>query len=415
VESKEGQLGLRLARTVQFLWQARGYLSEGLAWLDRLLVLPGAEASTPARAVCLLAAGRLATLLGRMEAARTFYEAGLPLARTINEPWIQWLGPQNVGVHAMSRGDLETAARYFREALAIARASGDRVDEAISLGTLATTAWFQRDDAEAQQLAEASRTVAHAMGEDWTEGLALRILGWLALLRGDHATARIEFEQALDVLRQQGDPFQTALALEGLGQVAMAQAEHKEAHARLAESLRLLGDFGSRKDIADCLESFAALAAAQSISGAALQLAGAAEAIRDAIGAVQTPLRRELLERWLSVVRRSVAVDVYARKWATGLDLTVQQAIALALGLQATGAADSSTSIRPESVELSGLTAREVEVLRLVARGQSNKEIAAELVLSVRTVERHITNLYGKIDARGKADATAYAIRHGFV
>jgi len=62
-----------------------------------------------------------------------------------------------------------------------------------------------------------------------------------------------------------------------------------------------------------------------------------------------------------------------------------------------------------------GLTAREADVLRLVARGQSNNEIAAELVLSVRTVERHITNLYGKIDARGKADATAYAIRNSLV
>jgi DNA-binding NarL/FixJ family response regulator len=64
---------------------------------------------------------------------------------------------------------------------------------------------------------------------------------------------------------------------------------------------------------------------------------------------------------------------------------------------------------------VAGLTSREVEVLRLVAQGQSNKEIAAALVLSVRTVERHITNLYGKIDARGKADATAYAFKHGLL
>jgi DNA-binding NarL/FixJ family response regulator len=60
-----------------------------------------------------------------------------------------------------------------------------------------------------------------------------------------------------------------------------------------------------------------------------------------------------------------------------------------------------------------GLTEREVDVLRLIAAGRSNREIADELVLSVRTVERHITNLYGKIDARGKADATAYALGHG--
>jgi DNA-binding CsgD family transcriptional regulator len=62
-----------------------------------------------------------------------------------------------------------------------------------------------------------------------------------------------------------------------------------------------------------------------------------------------------------------------------------------------------------------GLSEREVEVLRLIATGRSNQEIADTLVLSVRTVERHITNIYAKIDARGKADATTFALRHGLV
>jgi DNA-binding NarL/FixJ family response regulator len=114
-------------------------------------------------------------------------------------------------------------------------------------------------------------------------------------------------------------------------------------------------------------------------------------------------------------MRARVADDVYARNWATGRELSIQQAIALALDIRPSGASDSAVSADRPKGDLAGLTTREVEVLRLVARGQSNKEIATELVLSVRTVERHITNLYGKIDARGKADATAYAIRHGFV
>ena len=59
-----------------------------------------------------------------------------------------------------------------------------------------------------------------------------------------------------------------------------------------------------------------------------------------------------------------------------------------------------------------GLTQREVEVLLLIALGKSNSEIANELVLSVRTVERHITNIYAKINARGRADATSYAFTH---
>jgi DNA-binding CsgD family transcriptional regulator/pimeloyl-ACP methyl ester carboxylesterase len=61
---------------------------------------------------------------------------------------------------------------------------------------------------------------------------------------------------------------------------------------------------------------------------------------------------------------------------------------------------------------LSPLSPRESEVLRLIARGRTNQQIADELVLSVRTVERHITNLYAKLGAHGKADATAYALRN---
>jgi DNA-binding CsgD family transcriptional regulator len=61
------------------------------------------------------------------------------------------------------------------------------------------------------------------------------------------------------------------------------------------------------------------------------------------------------------------------------------------------------------------LTPREIDVLRLIVAGQTNKQIATELVLSPRTVARHIANIYDKIDSRGKAEATAYAIRHGLV
>jgi DNA-binding NarL/FixJ family response regulator len=60
-----------------------------------------------------------------------------------------------------------------------------------------------------------------------------------------------------------------------------------------------------------------------------------------------------------------------------------------------------------------GLSPREVEVLRLLASGESNDGIARSLGLSVHTVERHVANIYRKIDARGRADATAYALRNG--
>ncbi len=60
-----------------------------------------------------------------------------------------------------------------------------------------------------------------------------------------------------------------------------------------------------------------------------------------------------------------------------------------------------------------GLTSREAEVLQLLANGRSSREIGEDLYLSVRTVERHIANVYLKIDAHGRADATAYAVKRG--
>jgi DNA-binding NarL/FixJ family response regulator len=63
-------------------------------------------------------------------------------------------------------------------------------------------------------------------------------------------------------------------------------------------------------------------------------------------------------------------------------------------------------------VKLDDLSEREMEVLGLIARGKSNREIAEELFVSARTVERHIANIYGKIDVHSRTQATAYAFAH---
>jgi pimeloyl-ACP methyl ester carboxylesterase/DNA-binding CsgD family transcriptional regulator len=69
----------------------------------------------------------------------------------------------------------------------------------------------------------------------------------------------------------------------------------------------------------------------------------------------------------------------------------------------------------PSTTPADGVSARELDVLRLLATGDSNAEIARSLGIAVHTVERHAANLYRKIGARGRADATAYALRRGIV
>jgi predicted ATPase len=105
IEAGEAQLGLRLVRTVQYLWQVRGIWGEGVAWCEQLLALPGAGEATAAHTSALLTAGRLAAMQGRLDLAGTFYERGLPLARQSRDPWVRWVGPENAGLLAFTRGE----------------------------------------------------------------------------------------------------------------------------------------------------------------------------------------------------------------------------------------------------------------------------------------------------------------------
>ena len=98
----------------------------------------------------------------------------------------------------------------------------------------------------------------------------------------------------------------------------------------------------------------------------------------------------------------------------------LDEALGIFQGIQASKMVEKVVTLKEQAARLpdkapeypDGLSQREVEVLRLIAAGNSNREIAEELFLSLRTIERHITNIYTKVNARGRADATAYALRH---
>jgi DNA-binding NarL/FixJ family response regulator len=112
-------------------------------------------------------------------------------------------------------------------------------------------------------------------------------------------------------------------------------------------------------------------------------------------------------EQALALLDRALAT---ARK--LGMARLTEQALALADRITAT-LQPAPPGSGPRPAYPAGLTAREVEVLRLLAGGRTNKQIAAALVVSVRTVENHIAGIYGKIGAGGRADAATYALRHG--
>lgn len=124
--------------------------------------------------------------------------------------------------------------------------------------------------------------------------------------------------------------------------------------------------------------------------------------------------RRALYEETLAILRQLSTDDAASVvMWVMDQGMSLERTIANALSDPDAPVILSSTAPLP-----AGLTPREVEVLCLLATGKSNQEIAAELVLSIRTAERHIANIYEKIGAHGKtarATATAFAFSHGLI
>lgn len=113
--------------------------------------------------------------------------------------------------------------------------------------------------------------------------------------------------------------------------------------------------------------------------------------------------------------QRALARALLSAARETAGSLGMAGVAARARALEGTLAGSGARSVREPPRYPDGLTGREVDVLALIAAGSSTRAIAERLVLSPATVERHITNLYAKIGARGRADATAYAIRHRLI
>ena len=146
--------------------------------------------------------------------------------------------------------------------------------------------------------------------------------------------------------------------------------------------------------------------------GRAIRLAEAARALREAVGSISFPADRERLDRWLEVAARGLGETATESARSEGRALTLDQAIAYALaGDEPPATADAARRLAGRS--FGGLTRREIEVLHLVALAQSNREIATTLVLSEKTVERHLSHIFAKLQVSSRSGATRVAVHAG--
>jgi non-specific serine/threonine protein kinase len=372
--------GLHLASSLgRNFWAMRGYHREGRAWLNRLLA--HAPRRSGERAEALRTAGRL----------------------------------------ALRQNDYPSASALFDEALAIFREIGDRRGIAQTLSWYGVVPHHLGQHDAAQAMLEESLTISREIGIVSEQSIALRFLADLAQDRGDYPRAALRYEETLALSRPRQVPHDIAYALRGLGHLARAQGRYARADALLRESLTLLKPLNDRRCIPLTLEGLACITVGDGWAERAARLLGAAHAMQAKTGAPSPPSSAADYQRTVMDARKALGDDRFEQTWAEGSAMGLDEAVDLALAQPwqtVRDPAHSTTSAvigRPRQPDVP-LSPREREVVTLIAQGLSNREIAESLVLSVRTVERHIENVYNRLGISGKAGraiVTAYVLRHG--
>jgi DNA-binding NarL/FixJ family response regulator len=158
------------------------------------------------------------------------------------------------------------------------------------------------------------------------------------------------------------------------------------------------------------LEGLASVLATQGELARAARLWGAAETLRGTMGTPLPPAYRVEYERSVAAARTQLGENAFAAAWIEGRAMTPEQALATR-GPVAAPAEMVTPPTKSAPSYPDGLTAREVEVLQLVAAGLSNQEIAERLIISERTVNSHLVHIFNKLGVNSRAAATAFAIR----
>jgi predicted ATPase/DNA-binding CsgD family transcriptional regulator len=396
----EAGTALRLGGALWRFWYVRGHSNEGRRWLEEALSL-NTRGAEPLRARALNGAGHLAWAEGDHDRAKALREESLALSRQAGEKREIADALNGLGFVIRRRGDYEAARDMHEEALALYKELDDQWGIARSIDLSGRSAAFQGDHAVALPRLEEALGMWREIGD--REGIAesTAVMGMVALGRGDYSTARLRLEEARQIMSSLGDRRGVGKMNSALGDAVLNQGDRDAAYSLYEEALKDLKDLEDKWWIAWCLEGMADVAAAQKQPERAARLFGAAAALREVIGAPRPPAFRSYHERSLAAVRDRLGEENFAAAWEEGWAMTTQQAIDYALK-------ERPNALSPPADGI--LSPRELEVLRLVADGLTDGQIAEKLYISPRTVGNHLRSIYKKLGVPSRAAAVRQAV-----
>jgi predicted ATPase/DNA-binding CsgD family transcriptional regulator len=463
---EEVEQALRLGTALAWYWFVREHASEGRRWVEWMQA--EGRGSTLLRAGALHQAVMLAQWLDENDLAQALGSESLDRYREVGDTsgmaWaLCWLGYTTWALsdYATARAQLQEALALFRqvgdqrgsahtlvgltkvatdqgayssaieqaeEALALFETLGDKQGMLISQVRLARACYFsQADPARTRSLAEEAFALSREVGFKLFSAYALSLLGLLALQRREETLAQSHLEEALRLQTELWHQHGIAWAMYDLAGLRLAQRDYASARTAYEEGLQRSIAVGDQMLVASCLEGLAAAGVAQAGEEGVMPLAlwaarlmGAAARLREAISAPIPPVSRAVYEHALAQAQRQVHEQTFRRAWDEGGSMTPEQALATrpAEGsptVQVSSPSPTAASSKQPARHPKGLTSREVEVLRLLAGGLTNPQIAERLVVSLPTVNTHVASLFNKLRVNSRSAATRYAVEHHLV
>ena len=364
---------VRAAGRLWWFWLDRGRAVEAYDYIRDILERAHDAASPANRADALLGGGLLAWHLGKLGAARDMLERAVRIRHQLPA----------TGMLATCLGSL---ARVVRD-------SGD---------------WTT-----ARQLLEQALRLAESANCAQIVARSHHGLGTLAHAQGDYPAAISYFERSLEISRHIGDDVGVSTELASLA-LASYHLRNRETALKFSfEVLALRRDLGARVYQPGSLSVIAGLAAREDQAECAARLYGAAVGLRDLVdaggeggwGSAVT----NLVRRDVAYARLCIGTEAFVRAVAQGRLLTLDQAVAEGLG--ASERMIGKLQRRP--IGASVLTRRENQVATLVARGLTNRQIAAELVCSESTAAKHVEHIRAKLRFTSRSQIAAFAATLG--
>ncbi len=446
IERQETELAVQLNGALWWYWVNRGYFSEGRSWLAAALELPHIDEYTRARARALCGAGDLAMRQGNYQAAvvlleesvagyqqleetrglaeallilgvslpylqqfskaRASIEQSIILSRAVDDQWLLGHAQDSLARLAWRQGDIETTRTLAEANLQMAPQHRDIRAQISPRKLLALVALAQGDYARAAELAQELLAISQEVGDRESEFSALYTLGTIALRQSDDVQALVLYKRGLTLAHESGGTRNISMTLARLGEVAYVQGNNVLASEHYQKSLSHADTFEDKEVIGVALLGLARIAKAEKHYWRAAHLLGAAEA-RINVGSDLDALARVAYGRDAAALRTYLGKEAYIQAQNEGRNMTPEQALTLR--------EPSPKPLKVSSIYPDELTEREVEVLRLVANGLSDAQVAERLIISPRTVQGHLRSIYSKIQVNSRGAATRYAIERNLL